>query len=98
MSALRILRSELPSAGTHIVVLGMSRGSEAAMLAAIHASIRVRAVVATVPGNIVAGGLPPGGPAWLPDGRPLHRAEDKAARADAWPKVVTFIRQRGASR
>jgi hypothetical protein len=25
------------------------------------------------------------------------RAEDRAARADAWPKAVTFIRQREAS-
>ena len=186
MSALEILQSEVPPAATPIVVLGLSRGSEAAMLAAIHASIRVRAVVATVPGNLVAGGLPPGGPAWLLDGRPLpyvdhagpecenadalipvervpgpvllvaaeadqvwpsadmaralsrrlhahgdphghavlsypqaghslgyllpdlptgllppdiaDRAEDRAARADAWPKVVTFIRQREASR
>ena len=186
MSALGILRSELPSSATPIVVLGMSRGSEAAMLVAIHASISVRAVVATVPGNVVAGGLPPGGSAWLLDGRPLpyvdhagpdcenadalipveqvagpvllvaagsdqvwpsadmagalsrrlhahgdphghavldypeashslgyllpdlptgllppgiaDRAVDKAARADAWPKVVPFIRQRGASR
>ena len=41
------------------------------MLTAIHSPIRVRAVVATVPGNVVAGGWPSGGPAWLLDGRPL---------------------------
>ena len=41
MSALEILRSELPSAATPIVVLGMSRGSEAAMrLAAFYSSGR----------------------------------------------------------
>jgi dienelactone hydrolase len=70
-AALEILQSELPSSATPIAVLGMSRGSEAAMLTAIHSSVRVRAVVATVPGNVVAGGLPPGAPAWLLHGRPL---------------------------
>jgi hypothetical protein len=49
----------------------MSRGSEAAMLAAIHSPIPVRGVLATVPGNVVAGSWPPGGPAWLLDGRVL---------------------------
>jgi dienelactone hydrolase len=70
-SALQILHDELPVPGLPLVVLGMSRGSEAAMLTAIHSSIRVRGVVATVPGNVVAGSWPPGGPAWLLDGRPL---------------------------
>jgi dienelactone hydrolase len=41
------------------------------MLTAIHTSFRVDAVLATVPGNVVAGGLPPGAPAWLLDGQPL---------------------------
>jgi dienelactone hydrolase len=185
-SALEILQAELPSSATPIALVGMSRGSEAAMLTAIHSPVRVRAVVATVPGNVVAGGLPPGAPAWLLDGRPLpsvdhagpdceradallpaelipgpvlliaagadqvwpsaamaralsrrlrehgdphghtvlgypeaghslgylipqlpagllppgitDQAEDRAARADAWPKAVTFIRQLGAPR
>ncbi len=70
-SALEILQNELPSSAAPIVVLGMSRGSEAAMLTAIHSPVRVRAVVATVPGNVVAGSLPPGGPAWLLDDQPL---------------------------
>ena len=73
-SALEILRDELPSPTSPIVVLGMSRGSEAAMLTAIHWPVPVRAVVATVPGNLVAGSLPPGGPAWLLDGQPLPYA------------------------
>jgi dienelactone hydrolase len=185
-SALEILHRELPSTATPIAVLGMSRGSEAAMLTAIHAPVHVGAVVATVPGNVVAGGLPPGAPAWLLHGQPLpyvdhagpnceladalipvelipgpvllvaagadqvwpsaamaralsrrlrkhgdrhghtvlefpqaghslgylipqlpagllppgitDAAEDKAARADAWPKAVTFIRQLEAPR
>jgi dienelactone hydrolase len=69
-SALQILQDELPSPAP-IVVLGMSRGSEAAMLTAIHSPVRVRAVVATVPGNVVAAGLPEGGPAWLLEQQPL---------------------------
>jgi dienelactone hydrolase len=70
-SALEILQDELPSSAAPIVVLGMSRGSEAAMLTAIHSPVRVRAVVATVPGNVVAGSWPPGGPAWLLGDQPL---------------------------
>ena len=68
-SALEILHAELP--GAPLAVLGMSRGSEAAMLTAIHSAIRVHGVVATVPGNVVAGSWPSGGPAWLLDARPL---------------------------
>jgi dienelactone hydrolase len=85
-SALETLRSELPSPATPIALLGMSRGSEAAMLTAIHTSFRVDAVLATVPGNVVAGGLPPGAPAWLLDGQPLpsvdHAGPD-CEKADA---------------
>lgn len=70
-AALQILQDELPSPSTPLAVLGMSRGSEAAMLTAIRSPIHVCGVVATVPGNVVAGSWPPGGPAWLLDGRPL---------------------------
>lgn len=70
-SALEILREELSPPGAPLAVLGMSRGSEAALLTAIHSDIRVRGVLATVPGNVVAGSWPPGGPAWLLDGHPL---------------------------
>ena len=111
------------------------------MLTAIHSAIRVRGVVATVPGNVVAGSWPSGGPAWLLDGGPLpyvdhscpdcedadalipveypqpgyslgyllpslppgllpreitDGAADQAARADAWPKAVEFIRTLGS--
>lgn len=69
-SALRVLRTAL-APGVPLAVLGMSRGSEAAMLTAIHAGVRVSAVVAAVPGNVVAGSWPPGGPAWLLGGRAL---------------------------
>jgi len=75
-SALQVLEDGLPSPAPPIAVLGMSRGSEAAMLTSIHARVPVKAVVATVPGNLVAGSLPPGGPAWLLDGQPLPWADE----------------------
>jgi dienelactone hydrolase len=73
LAALRVLREPL-AAGVPLAVLGMSRGSEAAMLTAIHSGGRVSAVVAAVPGNVVAGSWPPGGPAWLLKGRALPYA------------------------
>jgi len=72
---LEILHDQVRSPRAPLTVLGMSRGSEAAMLTAIHSGIRVQGVVATVPGNVVAGSWPPGGPAWLLDGRPLPFAD-----------------------
>ena len=68
LGALRVLQESL-APGVALVVLGMSRGSEAAMLTAIHSGGRAAAVVASVPGNVVAGSWPPGGPAWLLEGR-----------------------------
>ena len=73
--ALEILRTALPSPRVPVAVIGMSRGSEAAMLTAIHAPPdAVQGVVATVPGNMIAGSHPPGGPAWLLGGQPLPYA------------------------
>jgi dienelactone hydrolase len=74
-AALGYLRAALPAPGPPLAVLGMSRGSEAAMLAAIHSPVRVRGVLVTVPANIVAGSWPPGGPAWLLGGRALPYAD-----------------------
>lgn len=80
-SALRVLREAL-GPGVPLAVLGMSRGSEAALLTAIHSGIGVGAVVATVPGNVVAGGWPPGGPAWLLDVRPLPYVDHSGPRCE----------------
>lgn len=61
-----------PAVDPHrVVVLGVSRGSEAAMLAGVHFSELVAAVVAIVPGNVVLGSWPPGGPAWTLNGEAL---------------------------
>jgi dienelactone hydrolase len=75
-TALDLLRAEVEHSDVAVVVLGQSRGSEAAMLAAVHFPDLVDAVVATVPSNVVLGGFPMGGPAWLLDGVPLPYAED----------------------
>ena len=69
LGSLGVLEQAL-APGVPLVVLGMSRGSEAAMLTAIASGGRVGAVVASVPGNVVAGSWPPGGrPGCLRAGR-----------------------------
>ena len=70
LGALRLLEETL-GFGVPLVLLGMSRGSEAALLTAIHSGGGVDAVVLAVPGNVVAGSWPPGGAAWLLGGRAL---------------------------
>lgn len=54
-----------------LVVMGISRGSEAALLTGICFPGLVAAVAALVPGNVVLGSWPPGGPAWTLNGQPL---------------------------
>ncbi|MGH7691209.1 MAG: acyl-CoA thioester hydrolase/BAAT C-terminal domain-containing protein [Candidatus Dormibacteria bacterium] len=74
VTATRILQGEV-APRLPMAVIGMSRGSEAAMLTALWAGGAVRGVVVSVPGNVIAGGLPSGGPAWMLDGRPLPYVE-----------------------
>lgn len=76
-SALELVRTAL-SRGVSIAIIGMSRGSEAALLTAIHLQPPVAGVVASVPSN-VGGGIP-NGPAWLLDELPLAWA-DQPGRA-----------------
>ena len=80
--ALEILRSALSSSRVPVAVVGMSRGSEAAMLTAIHTPVAVQGVVATVPGNMMVGSHPPGGPAWLLGGQPLPYADHDCPRQE----------------
>lgn len=94
-SALGILQHALRGPATHIAVLGMSRGGEAAMLTAIHSPVPVNAVVATVPGNVVAGGLPPGAPAWLLHGHPLPYIEDAGPGCEQADALITIERVPG---
>lgn len=71
MSAIDWLRERPTFQDLPLVVVGMSRGSEAAMLVAAHWPKTVAAVVASVPGNVVLCSFPAGGPAWLLGGRAL---------------------------
>ncbi len=80
--ALRMLIGALPSPTAPIMVLGMSRGSEAALLSAIHFRDLVDGVILTVPGNIVAGSWPPGRPAWLLDSHPLPHVDHAGPACD----------------
>lgn len=73
--ALRVLIDALPSRDVPVVVLGMSRGAEAALLTAVHFADLVDAVIVTVPSNVVTGSWPPGGPAWVLGGQPLPYLE-----------------------
>jgi dienelactone hydrolase len=89
--ALHILRAAVPSPRVPAAVAGMSRGSEAAMLTAIRATEAVQGVVATVPANVIAGSDPPGGPAWLRDGRPLPYVGHQ--QPDENPDTVIAVEQ-----
>ncbi len=69
--AARWLRERTGLSSEQVALLGLSRGSEAAMLAgALFDDVRGR-VVGVVPGNVVACSWPPGGAAWLLAGAPL---------------------------
>lgn len=65
------LRGAALSRPRSIVLLGVSRGSEAALLTAIHLPDSAQGVVGVVPGNVTLCGWPPGPPAWLVNGEAL---------------------------
>lgn len=56
--------------GAQVVLLGASRGSEAALLTAALVD-QVAGATALVPGNLVLCSWPPGEPAWTLEGKPL---------------------------
>jgi uncharacterized protein len=93
--ALQILQAAVPSPRVPVAVAGMSRGSEAAMLTAICAPDAVQGVVATVPANVIAGSHPPGGPAWLRNGRPLPCAGHQGAGDENPDALIPVERVRG---
>ena len=71
--AVEALRARL-TAGSPVVALGSSRGSEAALLLASHFAGAVDGVVAVVPADAAFGSWPPGGAAWTLAGEPLPPA------------------------
>lgn len=71
VKALRVLR-RAPGVDPHrVVVWGISRGSEAALLLGVHFPALVDGVVAGVPSSVVNGSFPSGGAAWTLGGHPL---------------------------
>jgi dienelactone hydrolase len=84
--------------GRGVVVWGISRGSEAALLLGVHYPRLVRAVVALVPSNVVHcadGGC--AGPAWTLGGRglPFTRQFDEPQPTDEPRSVIAVERIRG---
>jgi dienelactone hydrolase len=80
--ALEILSFGLGKLG-RLVTVGMSRGSEAAVLAAVHGGADVAGVILSVPANVSFGGWPNGGPAWLIHGRAVPWSDDPEHDLDA---------------
>ncbi len=70
-TAIECLVDDLSLEDRKVVIVGTSRGSEAALLTASHFPTSVCGVVASVPGNITLCSWPPGGAAWLLRGVPL---------------------------
>jgi dienelactone hydrolase len=70
--ALDLLRSQPGVDPAHIVVWGVSRGSEAALLLGVHYPDLVHGVVAGVPSSVVNPGYPESSqPAWTLAGKPI---------------------------
>ena len=62
---------------------------------AIHLDQGVGAVVVSVPGNVVAGGLPSDGPAWILDGRALPWVDDAGSECREPSAVIPAERVPG---
>lgn len=84
--------------GVPVVLLGSSRGSEAALLVASRSPGLVDGLIGLVPANAAFGSWPPGGAAWTADGEavpsndeiPVERIEGavllvSAGRDEVWP-------------
>lgn len=80
--ALKAVRRALAPRAGPLAILGVSRGSEAALLSGVHFPDLVNAVVALVPGNVVLCSWPPGGPAWTLKGKPLPYVSRFGPRSD----------------
>lgn len=95
--ALRWLDGKPHADGRGVVVWGISRGSEAALLLGVHYPRLVRGVVALVPSNVSHCGDPCTGPAWTIRGKevPFTRQFDEARPTDDPRAVIPVERIRG---
>ncbi|HEV2316026.1 MAG TPA: acyl-CoA thioester hydrolase/BAAT C-terminal domain-containing protein [Thermoplasmata archaeon] len=78
-----------------LVALGVSRGSEAALLCGVHFPDEVNGVVASVPGNVVLQAWGGRGPAWLLSGEPLPFTRRYGPEATDPASIIAVERIRG---
>ena len=93
--AFQLLADALPSPGVPKVAIGVSRGSEAALLSGIYFSDLVQGAIVSVPGNVVLCSWPPGGPAWLLGGSPLPYVSRFGPHSEDPEAVIPVERIRG---
>jgi dienelactone hydrolase len=93
--ALHLLREVLPSQDVPIMIIGISRGSEAALLSGVLFDDLVQGVVVSVPSNLVVCSWPPGGPAWLSNGSPLSYVSHFGPHTEHAEAVIPVERIRG---
>jgi dienelactone hydrolase len=78
-----------------VAMLGMSRGSEAALLTAAHFPAVVDRVVAVVPSNLVCASFPDGNPAWTLGGAALPYSQTAGPDTDDPDAVIPVERING---
>lgn len=93
--SLKVLRRSLGPEGGLLAVLGVSRGSEAALLTGVHFPDVANAVVGLVPGNVVLCSWPPGGPAWTLRGEGLPYVSRFGPTAEIPEAVIPVEKIRG---
>ncbi|MBA3717537.1 MAG: acyl-CoA thioesterase/BAAT N-terminal domain-containing protein [Actinobacteria bacterium] len=96
--ALRWLREQPEVDSTHVTVIGVSRGSEAAQLLGVHYPELVQAVVPSVPSNVALCAFPPTpGSSWTFEGRlvPCTTQFNDPAPSDDPAAVIPDERIRG---
>lgn len=93
--ALEVLRRSMGPRRGPSAVLGVSRGSEAALLSGAYFPDLANAVVGLVPGNVVLCSWPPGGPAWTLRGEPLPYVSRFGPKTDNPEAEIPVERIRG---
>lgn len=98
--ALAVLRAQAGVDPDHVLVMGYSRGGEAALLLGAYFPQLVNGVIAGVPSSVVNPGFPDTSrPAWTARGRPLPAVSPSefghAAPADAPEAVIPVEKARG---
>lgn len=86
--AARWLQTTAGIEASELTLVGLSRGSEAAMLTAARFPDAAQRVAGIVPGNVCLQSWPPGGPAWLIAGEPLPYAETFGPEASDPASVI----------